>query len=317
MMWIPSGNRAKVMKNGFFGFIDRRQKLVIPIQYRAVLPFTEGLAAACLDGKRWGYIDPAGNWVIQPQFFDATEFDDGFAQVCVPSGHYRSIDHAGRFASDPVVDRALSAALTRRKGFGLKPMPVSGDRSVVGGWVYGGGHPESRWLRTLAIDPAARYLLIGHSNSQALSLHDRQTLRTLQVIKREGPAVFSPSGNLVFCLDDIQLTYWDIEAEKPRANFGPSAFRDFQRFINDAHFSPDGRTAAFASGATGIVRLYGVPDPSCVLYSPATRNIIRCSCAFIPMVKRSSSTPVQRCLSGIWHGSDGLRNSKVTEALWP
>jgi len=46
-------------KGDKWGFCDRNKKIVIPIKYDLVWPFSEGLAAVKLNGKL-GYIDKEG-----------------------------------------------------------------------------------------------------------------------------------------------------------------------------------------------------------------------------------------------------------------
>lgn len=103
-----------VSRSGRFGFIDRRGKLVIPLQFDGLaLPFiggpafSEGLAPVCL-GKcdwvypegyvpkrvmgivddehrryeaKWGYINTRGQMIISPRFTDAGRFVNGRAPV--------------------------------------------------------------------------------------------------------------------------------------------------------------------------------------------------------------------------------------------
>lgn len=84
-----------VKKNGKWGFINKKSKLVIPYQYNAVGQFHEGLAAVSMNGKgkhdpdisfysnyvgKWGFIDVTGKLVIPMSFDSRKNFKNG---VCV------------------------------------------------------------------------------------------------------------------------------------------------------------------------------------------------------------------------------------------
>lgn len=73
--------------NGLGGFIDKKNKLILPYKYYAggFYPrFSEGLCSARdPDSKLEGYINRMGNWVIEPQFHKAYDFRDGVAVVCI------------------------------------------------------------------------------------------------------------------------------------------------------------------------------------------------------------------------------------------
>lgn len=79
-----------------FGFIDRSGKEVIPVQYRNVHEFYNGLAAVWeYENGKWGFIDPDGNVVIKCQYDDVTDFtDEGLADVCI-NGTWQIIDKTG------------------------------------------------------------------------------------------------------------------------------------------------------------------------------------------------------------------------------
>lgn len=62
------------------GFIDSTGQVVIKPTFRTAGEFSEGLAAARINGT-YGYIDYTGAFVIQPQFDYATSFSDGLAIV--------------------------------------------------------------------------------------------------------------------------------------------------------------------------------------------------------------------------------------------
>ena len=50
------------------GFLDRSGKAAIALRFKNVEPFSEGLAAASLDGRRYGFIDHSGKFIIAPRY---------------------------------------------------------------------------------------------------------------------------------------------------------------------------------------------------------------------------------------------------------
>jgi len=63
-----TGRYMPVSQNKKYGLIDRQGNWVIFPQFDLLLPFSEGLAAACLNDK-CGYVDEYGHWAIEPEFF--------------------------------------------------------------------------------------------------------------------------------------------------------------------------------------------------------------------------------------------------------
>lgn len=92
----PNKDEAGVMDvHQKIGYIDKTGKEVIPLTFEdAMMPFTEGLAAAIQKGK-YGYIDKTGAWVIQPRFEKAKSFSHGYAQVS-DGGDWYYIDRMGK-----------------------------------------------------------------------------------------------------------------------------------------------------------------------------------------------------------------------------
>ena len=79
-----------------WGFIDATGRVVIPHRYRRVGKFSEGKAAASLDGE-WGYIDRTGKWSIKPPLPEwLGEFHDGLAVFRDSNGKYGFINASGR-----------------------------------------------------------------------------------------------------------------------------------------------------------------------------------------------------------------------------
>lgn len=79
------------------GFIDAKGVVVIPLQFKEVLEYTEGLAVV-KDVKtgKWGYVDRTGNYVIPPQYPRAFPFSEGLAKVLFEDGSEGHIDRTGR-----------------------------------------------------------------------------------------------------------------------------------------------------------------------------------------------------------------------------
>ncbi|RLG25198.1 WG repeat-containing protein, partial [Methanosarcinales archaeon] len=50
---------ARVVKNGKYGFVDKKGKIVIPLKYDNAGSFSEGLAWVEKDGKE-GFVDKKG-----------------------------------------------------------------------------------------------------------------------------------------------------------------------------------------------------------------------------------------------------------------
>jgi hypothetical protein len=63
-----------------WGFIDRGGQMVIPPAFRAVMPFTDGMARIG-DNGRWGFMDRTGKVILAPQYPTIYEFKDGVAEV--------------------------------------------------------------------------------------------------------------------------------------------------------------------------------------------------------------------------------------------
>ena len=67
--------RARVSKDGKWGFIDQRGHEVIKLKYSEVNPFFEGLARVKHRGDYYGFIDKSGKIIIDLQYPFATDFN--------------------------------------------------------------------------------------------------------------------------------------------------------------------------------------------------------------------------------------------------
>lgn len=83
---------------GDYGFIDTTGKTIIPIKYRYVQDFKEGLAPVILslNNDKYGFMDKTGKLVIQPRFSMAFPFSEGLANVKTTNGKWGFIDKTGK-----------------------------------------------------------------------------------------------------------------------------------------------------------------------------------------------------------------------------
>jgi hypothetical protein len=63
------------------GYINRKGEIAVPDKFLRAMNFSEGLAAACVEGGYYGYIDTTGEFVIDPKYDSAGEFKGGIARV--------------------------------------------------------------------------------------------------------------------------------------------------------------------------------------------------------------------------------------------
>ena len=65
---VKSGLFPARIKNGLYGFIDRKGTVALEAKFKRALQFSEGLAPVMDDTNRWGYIDDTGKFKIVPQY---------------------------------------------------------------------------------------------------------------------------------------------------------------------------------------------------------------------------------------------------------
>jgi hypothetical protein len=83
-----SEGMAPVSKNGeFYGFINKEGKLVIKEKYNFVGHFSEGLALVYKNQKT-GFIDKSGKYVIKPDYYGLSlySFSEGLTPIVAPKG---------------------------------------------------------------------------------------------------------------------------------------------------------------------------------------------------------------------------------------
>lgn len=99
---IASGEPYLIVRKGRFGFVDGRGRVVIKPQYPLAAPFSEGLAAVIIRGKRnkdlLAFIDRKGRLAVRPFDGSATRFSSGVANVLM-GANYIYIDKRGRWVS--------------------------------------------------------------------------------------------------------------------------------------------------------------------------------------------------------------------------
>lgn len=83
-----------IVADGLIGYINSAGEVIIKPKFRNAGNFSEGLAAARLNGS-YGYIDQTGNFVIPEAFDYATDFSEGLA-IVYRQGKPVFIDKAGK-----------------------------------------------------------------------------------------------------------------------------------------------------------------------------------------------------------------------------
>jgi hypothetical protein len=127
-----SGPLFRVQRQGRWGYMTRRGRVVIKPQFMYAEDFFDGLAAVQL-GEKWGYIKESGEFRMLPQFDSAMSFDGERASVKV-NGLAGLIDRDGRFVVSPRFEEI------RRFSDGLAAVWLDAKRrrNAQFVWVYGG-----------------------------------------------------------------------------------------------------------------------------------------------------------------------------------
>jgi len=86
-------------------YIDGSGKVVMTLDCKVNHSFKYGLARAALADDQWGFIDKAGRWAIYPSFQYVNEFSEGLAAARI-NGKYGFIFANGNWAIEPQYDSA-------------------------------------------------------------------------------------------------------------------------------------------------------------------------------------------------------------------
>jgi serine/threonine protein kinase len=93
--------RAVVMKNGKYGYVDTNGKLVIPLQYQDAYDFRKEGLALVKKNKLFGFIDKNGKIKINFHYKKAKSFENGKAYVYGVDWHY--IDTKGYIITNQAI----------------------------------------------------------------------------------------------------------------------------------------------------------------------------------------------------------------------
>ena len=78
-------------KNGKWGYVDIKGKIVIEPQFEKAKSFANGLAGVCVNDK-WGFIDETGAIVVEPIFLDVDYFNEkGKCMVETGTGNWQML----------------------------------------------------------------------------------------------------------------------------------------------------------------------------------------------------------------------------------
>ena len=96
--------KAWVERNGEFGFIDPQGEVCLPFNFKEVGSFKKGLAKVRI-GDKYGFIDSLGNLSISAKYRDAGDFQNGLARAAAVD-KYGYIDIYGEYKISPKYDVA-------------------------------------------------------------------------------------------------------------------------------------------------------------------------------------------------------------------
>lgn len=103
---ISKGKSVDIDSDGYYGFIDKTGKTVIPFNYAWAESFSQGLAAVRNNEGKMGYINKEGKLAIPYRYSSASPFSDGLASV-------RDYDESGENGIKTVyIDKTGKIALT-------------------------------------------------------------------------------------------------------------------------------------------------------------------------------------------------------------
>ncbi|GIV39481.1 MAG: hypothetical protein KatS3mg033_1281 [Thermonema sp.] len=95
---------AKVKKNGLWGYIDRQGKEIIPIEFKAIWAFRNGIAPACNKQGKWGLIDSLGNEVLACRFERLSKPNEAQQATALYHGQWGIIHRNGTWLLPPAFE---------------------------------------------------------------------------------------------------------------------------------------------------------------------------------------------------------------------
>ena len=96
---VSSEGMRRVVIDGKVGYVDEKGREMIPVKYEEAWGFSEGLAIASLDGKKWWHIDKTGKEVIPMEYDRTLHFSEGLAAVKL-NGKWGYLDTKGQVVID-------------------------------------------------------------------------------------------------------------------------------------------------------------------------------------------------------------------------
>jgi hypothetical protein len=118
-----------IRQNLKWGFMNKRGEVVIQPQFEIVMPFSEGLAVACISREKCGYIDETGKFIVNPQFEIGARFSEGVAAV-ITGGKVGYIDKTGKYVINPQFE-----SVGGREGAGTSNFSEGLAMAKVGGKI--------------------------------------------------------------------------------------------------------------------------------------------------------------------------------------
>jgi hypothetical protein len=114
---------APVMLKEKWGYADERGNLVIEVQFDSAAQFSDGLAAVRV-GQLWGFVERSGDILIKPKYTDVDRFSEGLAAVKVGL-KWGYVDKTGRVVIRPIFDSA------RRFSMGSASVRIGARRGEI------------------------------------------------------------------------------------------------------------------------------------------------------------------------------------------
>lgn len=97
-----------VKKDGLYGFLDDRGKVLFPLVFERAAPFSRSGLAAIKQGGKYGFIDTDGHIAIKPGFEAVGAFGENGLAPAKQGGKWGFITRTGAWAIQPGFDEANS-----------------------------------------------------------------------------------------------------------------------------------------------------------------------------------------------------------------